>query len=329
MYKKLCIWLLILVITTSMIGCGSTKTNNSTEVAKSDVSVQFSQSNDGMQDSNSGADIVAPVAPSSSASNEVKTTSTQSEGLAGKVFDVSQKMIFTGQINFQTLDFEKTRTNLSEYITLIGGYQQNSSVNGGGIGYEGLKSAEYLFRIPKVKYNQAFIDLKKFGTVVLEQSNGEDVTDKYFDTEARLKSLRIQLERLQALLQKADKMDDILKIEKELQTTNYEIENYTGTLKKWDSLVEYSTLAVSIKEVEVIKPVIPKEKNGFFSRIAFGFKNSVIGLWDFLQDFIVAIASALPVVIPLGLIGYLLYRVVRRKIKKSKVDDGEDKKSEN
>lgn len=304
-----------------MIGCGSNKTSNSVAVADQVGSLGgYNGTSDGEMHEDSNGESSSAAEPNSSPSSEVNNISTQSQSSVNNA-NVSQKIIFTGQVNFETLNFEKTQTGLCEYITSIGGFQQNSSVQGGGIGYEGLKKAEYVFRIPKTKYMQAFIDLKKFGTVVFEQSSGEDVTDKYFDTEARLKSLKIQQERLQALLQKADKMEDILKIEKELQTTLYEIENYTGTLKKWDSLVEYSTLMVNISEVEQIKPAIAKEKDGFFSRIAFEFKNSVMGLWKFLQDFIVFIAAALPVIIPLGLIGYLIFRVIRRKIKKSKVDN--------
>lgn len=295
-----------------MSGCGSSKSSESIAVAQDETSVVFGKALSGAagEVDNSATSSEEPKSESGQKGN-----SAQNQSFVNNV-DVSQKIIFTGQVSFETLNFEKTRTDLCEYITSVGGYQQNSSIQGGGIGFNGLKSAEYLFRIPKTKYNQAFVDLRKFGTVVFEQSSGEDVTDKYFDTEARLKSLKIQQERLQTLLQKATKMEDILKIEKELQTTYYEIENFTGTLKKWDSLVEYSTLMVNVKEVVQIKPVTPKENDGFFSRIAFGFKNSVIGLLDFLQDFIVFIASALPVIIPLGLIGYLIYRVVRKRVNK-------------
>jgi len=325
LYKKLIVWLLILVIATSMVGCGSVNTSQSVSADQANFGGNgiVTTSKEEREAGNADKTETRSAVPSTSVSSEVKSNSTQKLGLMNNA-DVSQKIIFTGQVNFQTLDFEKTRTNLHDYITSIGGFAQNSTVQGGGIGYEGLMSAEYIFRIPKAKYSQAFIDLRKFGTVVFEQSRGEDVTDQYFDTGARLKSLKIQQERLQALLQKAVKMEDILKIEKELQTTLYEIENYTGTLKKWDSLVEYSTLIVNISEVEQIKPSTPKEKDGFFSRIAFGFKNSVIGLWEFLQDFIVFIAAALPVIIPLGLIGYLVYIVIRKKVKKVKVDDKKD-----
>lgn len=318
MYKKLYLWLVILVIVTSMVGCGSTKTSDSAAFAQESTAAV---NNDIVSTNKNGGGVSESGANQSSATGtEVKTNVTNSQGVEINT-NVSQKIIFTGQVNYETLDFEKTRTRLCDYITSIGGFIQNSSVQGGRIGYGGLKSAEYVFRIPKGKYNQSFIDMREFGTVVLEQSSGEDVTDQYFDTEARLKSLKIQQERLQALLQKADKMEDILKIEKELQTTLYEIENYTGTIKKWDSLVEYSTLTVNINEVQQIKPVTPKDKDGFFSRIAFGFKNSVIGVGEFLQNFVIFIAAALPIILPLGLIGFIIYRVVRKKIKKTKVDE--------
>jgi len=231
--------------------------------------------------------------------------------------NINHKIIYTGQVDLETLDFDKSRTELCDYMSSIGAYQQSSSVSGGRIGYKGLKSAQYVFRVPKAKFKQSLNDISKFGTVVHEQSDGQDVTEQYFDTEARLKSLRIQQERLLELLKKAEKVEDILKIEKELQTTNYEIENLTGTLKKWDSLVEYSTLTVNLNEVEQITPVQPKHNDGLLYRISSGFKNSVLGLWNFIQDAIVVLVAAVPILLPPGAIGYLIYRLIRRKITKS------------
>lgn len=314
MHRKLLVGLLTLVISFSMVGCG--KSSESTADALNEqVSVNFSKPIKGDTEK---LDLTFSEEKSAT-SGQVVSNNASGQNI-DNMANVSQKIIFTGQVNLETIEFEKDKTGLCQYISSIGGFTQNSTVHGSGIGYGGLKSAEYVFRIPKAKYSQSFIDLRKFGTVVLEQSSGEDVTEQYFDTEARLKSLKIQQERLQELLKKAVKMDDILKIEKELQTTLYEIENYTGTLKKWDSLVEYSTLAVNISEVEKIKPITPKEKDGFLSRIALSFKNSVIDLGVFLQDLVVALAATLPAFISLGLIGYFIYRVMRKKIGKIKKD---------
>ncbi len=329
-----CILALVLLI--SFTGCGSTGSETSApSMAASDaVSVKYGRALNkseialgqraaGSEVMNEEASVEGGAKEKASDGSEITT---QNSGLkTNNTANIGQKIIFTGQVDLETLDFDKSRTELCNYMFSIGAYQQSSSVNGGRIGYKGLKSAQYVFRVPKAKYDQSFNDLRNFGTVVLEQNNGEDVTDHYFDTEARLKSLKIQQERLLELLKKAVKMEDILKIEKELQTTNYEIENLTGTLKKWDSLVEYSTLTVNLNEVEQIKPVQPKENDGLLHRISSGFKNSVIDLWNFVQDTIVALAAAIPVILPLGAIGYLVYRFIRRKISKAEKAKAEKK----
>ncbi|WP_313563603.1 DUF4349 domain-containing protein [Ruminiclostridium cellobioparum] len=334
MIKRLASGIFIAVLAFSLMGCGSagTQTSAAPRAESKQVSVGFTgAADDGNTASDERGDSAVQVTSAHINREEGAGVSTAADQSAeqqntvqnSSVVNIAQKIIFTGRMDFQTLEFDKTRNELCDYMTSIGAYQQSTSVNGGGIGFQGMRSAVYVFRVPKAKYGQAFIDLREFGTVVFEQSNGEDVTDRYFDTEARLKSLEIQRERLLELLKKAAKMEDILKIEKELQTTNYEIENLTGTLKKWDSLVEYSTFTVNINEVVQIKPVQPKENDGFFHRISAGFKNSVTGLWKFTQDMIVALAAALPVLIPLGIIGFAAYRLIRRKYRKSKA--GSDK----
>lgn len=333
MRKRLLLWFLILnVIAVLLSACGSkdsfssTAYTGSSSIAVNKASAAEGPNENGIAGYTPAQDSKSDTADSATANQKENFNIPLSQSQRQNT-NVTQKIVFTGQINFETLSFEKTTAQLCQYISSVGGYQQKSSVNGGKIGYDTLKSAEYVFRIPKTKYMQAFTDLKKFGTVVFEQSNGEDVSDQYFDTESRIKSLRIRQERLEALLEKADKMSDILSIEKDLQDTIYSIESYTGKLKKWDSLVEYSTLTVNVNEVEEIKPQ-EKTDNRMGSRIVRGFMDSVSGLWAFIQDVIVFLAAALPVIIPLGLVGYFLYILYKKKIKK-KDECGDKIESEN
>lgn len=318
MNKKFAAWLMAISISLVLVGCGSSNSDSTANYAADKGAYADQNASLEARDSAAGFEggevATAAVAPDGGVS-EGKSSTSQAAPVNSNVSN-NRKVIFTGQIDFQTLNYEKTRTDLCNYMKSIGAYTQNSSEKGAGIGYDGLKSSMYVFRVPKMKYEQAFVDLGKFGTVVFQQSTGEDVSGQYFDTEARVKTLKIQQERLLALLEKATRMEDILKIEKELQTTNYEIETLTGTLKKWDSLVDYSTLTVNITEVEQLKPTEPTKKDGFFTRIAVGFKNSVVGLWKFLQDTIVFIAAALPILLPLGAIVYVVYRIIRKRTRK-------------
>ncbi len=322
MLKKLSLWLAVMILAISLAGCGASSKDSSAASMAGDqeVTVAFSKSVEkGVTNYELNGDTGPEEAPREVNATAADKPGSNSDGqllLTNPQAGVNQKIIYNGQVDFETLDFEKTRTDITKYMASIGAYQQNSSVKGGRIGYEGLKNAVYIFRVPKIRYNQAIVDLRQFGTVVFEQSTGEDVTEHYFDTEARLKSLTIRQDRLLELLQKAVKMDDILKLEKELQEVNYDIENLTGTLRKWDSLVEYSTLTVNINEVEQIKPIQPKENDGLFHRIYTGFKNSVLGMWEVIQDTLVFLAAAIPVLLPIAAILYIAYRIYRKKYPK-------------
>lgn len=306
MHRRIVVSLILfLFLLLSIVGCGASanmKTADSqigTEnygAVKASNSVQYAEEAKG--DGGQNANV--------SNSTSIVNTSQNS----------GHKVIQTGEISLETLKFDETVSKLNNYIASVGGYIESSSIQGNNNAAYGTRSrrtANFVFRVPQGKYSQLFIDVKGFGSVVSEQSRGEDITDKYFDTEAHLKTLKIQEERLLDLLKKADKMQDILAIEKELENVRYQIESLTGTIKKWDSLVNLSTVTINVTEVEEIQPVSPSSKDGLFSRIAIGFKNSVRALWKFTQDLIVFIIVALPFLIPIAVICLIVFHIWKRK----------------
>lgn len=77
----------------------------------------------------------------------------------------------------------------------LGGYAESSNIQGQGIssGNTAMKrTANYVFRVPADKYTDFFSKMKGYGVVTSEQSQGQDITDQYFDTDARLKSLKFK-----------------------------------------------------------------------------------------------------------------------------------------
>ncbi len=300
MLKKAIIALLLLsVVMLSMIGCGSAK-NNSGFSTEAVVQTENASESPQSRPSESAGDSGGSSAALNAAASQINS---------------GHKIIQTGEIQIETLEFEKSVSAITGYIASVGGYTENSSIRGNRTSVRvagSLQSASFTFRVPQDKYTGLFDDFNEFGTVVFRQSRGEDITDNYFDTEARLKSLNIQHERLLSLLQKAERMEDILAIEKELQNTLYEIESYTGTIKKWDSLVSFSTVEVSIREVSEIQPAAASGR-GLFSRMSFGFTSSLKELWALTQGLIVFIVSALPFIIPLSAIAAAVYYFLKRK----------------
>lgn len=308
-------FLLFAVLILMLAGCGSSKSDSSTSYAgRAEIASQDNYASAPKE--SVPASGKASEVQSSADSQESPANSGSSLTISNNPVNSGHKVIQTGEIFIETLKFEESITNITKYISSIGGYIESSRIQGNRIadyGANSARNASYVFRVPQAKYSQFFTDIKAFGTIVSEQSNGDDITDKYFDTEARLKSLKIQQERLLSLLEKAQKMEDILSIEKELQNTLYEIESYTGTLKKWDSLVSFSTVTVQINEVHEILPVAPASNNGLFKRMAYGFTNSIKELWDITQDIIVFIVAALPFIVPIAFIAAIVYYFMKKK----------------
>ena len=125
--------------------------------------------------------------------------------------DRPAKKVYTGYMEMQTLDFDKASGDIDALVKELGGYFQQSSVsNRGNSGY---RYGSYTIRIPSAQFDTF---LQKAGTLchlVYSSTGTDDVSETYYDTEARLETARIKLERLQALLAKATSMDDIITID--------------------------------------------------------------------------------------------------------------------
>ena len=69
----------------------------------------------------------------------------------------------------------------------------------------------------------------------LQDESLVNVSESYYDIEARLATQRTKLERLQALLEQAATMEDIIELESAISDTELEIEYLTGSLRQYDS----------------------------------------------------------------------------------------------
>jgi hypothetical protein len=87
------------------------------------------------------------------------------------------------------------------------------------------ESENYLTaRVPVVNMDDFVNSAKVLGTVEDETKTGTDITNQYRDNTVRLASLKNVQGRYLSLLEKANTVNDILNIEKELERINTEIE---------------------------------------------------------------------------------------------------------
>jgi hypothetical protein len=107
-------------------------------------------------------------------------------------------------------------------------------------------------RIPATGFRDAVKEIELMGKVKNENITGQDVTEDYKDYQVRLDNAEKSRQRYLALLDKAQNVDEILQVEKELERLNNDIELVKGKLDRLSHLIQYST--ITVKTADEIRP---------------------------------------------------------------------------
>ncbi len=221
------------------------------------------------------------------------------------------KIIKTASMGLETREFEIDLNYIKQKAVDMGGYIASSYVTGRkpeNYGDPG-RYANLSLRIPQQRMEAFLAEARGVATVTYENSGGEDITSAYFDTESRLKIYETQRDRIMALLAKAETMEDIISLETELSRLTYEIENLTTQLKRWDDLVNFSTVSIDINEIPPAMAVASDDTIG--TRITEGFNSTLSGLAVFFENLLVFIIAASPALLLIALIVVVIILSVR------------------
>lgn len=239
--------------------------------------------------------------------------------------DPDVKIIRTAELTVQTLDFDRSVTDLASLTESHGGYYETARIDSGSYyDQHARRSAYYVVRIPKENF-VAFRDaVGAVGHIYSFTEDAQNVGEQYYDTEARLEALTTKRERLLALMDKADIMEDIISLENALTDVQYEIDIHTSTLRKYDSLIDYSTFTVQLDEVVKIEQEVgPQESFGV--RLLANLKDGLSNFGDGLQSFVFWLARNLITVIILAAIVVAVVKLTLHHRKKRRTTSTGDK----
>lgn len=216
------------------------------------------------------------------------TTADSAAGGAAKTeaAEPEQKLIRTAYLEMETTAFDEAAAALAEMTERMGGYYENSSMANRN---NGARWAESMIRIPADRLEEFLSYAGELCHITWQELRQEDVSEAYYDTEGRLKTQQIKLERLQDLLSKAEKMEDIITLESAISETEWNIENLSGTLRRYDSKVDYATVHVTMQEVYKLSNV-EEVPDSFASRMASAFERGIENFIDALEDIAVDLA---------------------------------------
>jgi hypothetical protein len=214
-------------------------------------------------------------------------------------------VIRVGQAFIEVDKVDPAVLKIRQLAAQVGGYITNSSISGGR---DQIRQATLELKIPAPKYDQAVGNLSTIGKVETVNSNAQDVGEEFVDVTARVNNSRRLEERLLSLLAtRTGKLDEVLRVERELARVREEIERYEGRLRYLTARVAMSTLTITVHERAPILGNSPGE-NPIAAALRRAWKNFIA----LLAGSIAALGVAIPLAM-VGLLGWVGYRRWKRK----------------
>lgn len=299
--------------------------------AKYDMSMPSEDGYDYSYEDRDLADYAGSAEEGKSESGTGLTSTT--EITTGNIANLSMEKIITKvNLEVETQEFDDLITIIKDEIVRLGGYDERTDISGRRYYSRSNSRSGYIIaRIPKDRVNE-FVELvKENGNVINENSSSENVTLQYIDTESRKRSLEIEQERLFSFLEKTETLEDIVTLESRLSSIRYELQRYETELRTIDNKVDYSTVTISVSEVERMTPTT-EEKETVFTRIKNGFSESVFDISEGFKNFLVWFVVNMPYLIIWSFVIVIIVVTSRRlygrhKLKNTspRAEDGRDK----
>ncbi len=158
-----------------------------------------------------------------------------------------RKIVKTGSMTLEVEDIAETLDEVAEMADEFNGYVVSSYKHE----YERGVSGHITIRVPSEKFEEAFARLRQLAVAVPDETTtAKDVTEEYVDLEAQLSNLLATEAQYLALMEKAENVEEMLKVQKELSKVRGQIEQIEGRMKYLEQTSETSLIEVNLQETK-------------------------------------------------------------------------------
>ncbi len=234
---------------------------------------------------------------------------TESTGLiqGAETGSLADKIIYTAYANLETTDLDQSIDTLNGLVEQYGAFLESSSVTGNNLldiaaGYTYGRCADFTLRVPKEHYSDFTAALDAVGNVVTLSSDAENITAQYSDVEIQVKSYDTQEQRLLEIMAQADTVEDMIALESRLSEVRMEKDRLETQLQNWDRQVDYSTVTISLTEVQELTPEPPAEEPTYLEQLGQTFMNSVHWMGRAAKGGVKLLVAVIPVLLPIAVI---------------------------
>jgi hypothetical protein len=203
----------------------------------------------------------------------------------------------------------------------LGEFVQESTLSGAGKAMTG----RVVLRLEPSRLAEVMQAARGLGELAAEQTGGDDVTDRLTDLDAQIRNeQRVEKEMLELFdLRKDAPLKEVLDLREQLARVRGNIERMQASKSQMGRLVSLATLTLTIRpepDVTIAPPVV-EETPSFGAR----FSKEIGRSWDRATNNLVSSAGwavetaigGLPTWTVLGVTGFVIWRVVRKRTKQA------------
>ncbi|MET9066119.1 DUF4349 domain-containing protein [Streptosporangium sandarakinum] len=217
-----------------------------------------------------------------------------------------RQIVYTAELTVRVKDVAAASERARGLVDASGGYLATER-SGSSNGDQG--SANLVFKIPPSAYPGVLARLgKELGVREAVQQNTKDVTEQVADVDSRVRSAKASLDSLRALLKRANKIGEVLEIEREISSRETELEALQARQRSLAARTSMATLTLNLVGPEVVVPEPEDESSGFLGGLRTGWRSFV----EALKIGLTVLGVLLPWTIAAGLVWLVVAFVLRR-----------------
>lgn len=257
--------------------------------------------------------VEAPAAPEGGAvaadAQDAAGLAPDAEAEPAKQLQVEgQSVISTGTVELEAKDVADARIEVRKVIDKYQGTLAEQETTTGDKGE--VTSARLVVRVPSARFADATLDLEGIATLTSSTSSGQDVSTEVVDVEARIRAQRKSVSRIEALLARAESLEQIVTIESQLSSRQAELDALLARQTYLADQTSQSTINVYIQQPRD-KSDEPEEDtaDGFLGGLRDGWDSFVSGFGAVLT----VVGFAIPWLVLLLLIGIPARVLLKRR----------------
>jgi hypothetical protein len=198
--------------------------------------------------------------------------------------------------------FSKAFASASSVPDQFGGFVETSNT--------GARSGSITMRIPSDRLGEALDSIRALGRVESQTIAGRDVTANYIDLAARLRIAKARRLVLLRLMNKANSIEQTIRVQNALDDTQLQIEDLQGSINVLEDRTSFATVRLDLREQGVEVSTTHVEKPS----IPGAWERSIAGFIGVIAAVVIGLGYVIPVALLVGLAWLVVTRVRRRRM---------------